>query len=1178
MMHLYPAEFKRCLRAFTERKYAACAEQAMALFQEHETHELMQLVFISSQRLGAAELVAGWWEQLAAPLEKGPWFIRAFVGLTLGQIDLSDVLARTGDDEIVCRAHYYAGAAHLTPLLLDLAEPDEERLRAACAAFDAAAALDVDCLERKLAAAELERLELERLSPLPRGATREDREEYFRLVEPAGSNVLTADWPKVRDKMRRAEAFALARFGDQHPLYLAAMSELAWGHVVQNELAEAEPLFLRAEELCRCTLGERHPKHANLLKGLGYLRERQGQHTQAERLLRRAVTIYQRATGDEHPDHLGTLVHLANVCISTRALREAESVLKRALSLQGSAVQADPDTRNRILNGLARVLVDQGHFGQARPLLDELARLSESMPSFGRCIALANLGWLHHRLGNGGEAARLFSRAVTEAREINHSDLPAMMVLAASVLEQAGILEDAEGLYRAAVERMRDAGRTDHEHFAVCLGYLGNLLLRTGRIDEAEQHFLEALRIDQAAVGDSHPGYAIGLMNLGECYRAAGKLSLAESCCERAHKVLSETLGEEHPDYAGCLYKLGLLAAAQGRKAEALARLERANRVTDGTLGQVFTAIAENERLALLVRVRHHLDSLLSFVQQHDRSPDAVGSAFDLVQRRKGVGAEAASVLRSSVLGGAYPHLRPRLERLAETRGEIARLALAGPGSEGRTAHRERLATLEADRNELEAELARQIPEVGLETQFHTANRYTIAASLPAGAALVEYVRADDVDFEAAHSRDERQLPPARYLAFVLSAGQPEQVQMLDLGEADPIDQMISDFRAIITTPPWQRTGGQKLWREKDESPSDPQSPSPASPPIGTELRQRVFDPLVQALGSHTQLWLSPDGDLSRLPFEVLPARDKGKLLLDTYRISYLATGRDVLRCSQPARRQPTPALVAADPDFDLSAQPPAPSPPSSDNPDRPRSRCSHNIEATRAAGRLPGTRVEGERIAALLGVQPVLSGDVLDQQLKALHSPRILHLATHGFFLQDQHLDPGIGWRDVAVMGVGELLPSSRLENPLLRSGLLLAGFNTWLRHGQLPPAAEDGMLTAEDVTGMDLLDTELVVLSACETGLGQVHVGEGVFGLRRAFAVAGAKTLVMSLWKVPDEQTQELMVDFYQHILGVDGKPRVGVAEALRKAQQAVRARHPDPYFWGAFICQGDPGPLRS
>jgi CHAT domain-containing protein len=146
-------------------------------------------------------------------------------------------------------------------------------------------------------------------------------------------------------------------------------------------------------------------------------------------------------------------------------------------------------------------------------------------------------------------------------------------------------------------------------------------------------------------------------------------------------------------------------------------------------------------------------------------------------------------------------------------------------------------------------------------------------------------------------------------------------------------------------------------------------------------------------------------------------------------------------------------------------------------------------------------------------------------------------------------------------------------MENPMLRSGLALAGANTWLKNGDLPEEAEDGLLTAEDVTGLDLLATELVVLSACETGLGQVHVGEGVFGLRRAFVLAGAKTLVMSLWKVPDEQTRELMTDFYGRLLAGRGR-----ADALREAQLAMKEKYPDPFYWGAFICQGDPGPLAN
>jgi CHAT domain-containing protein len=225
---------------------------------------------------------------------------------------------------------------------------------------------------------------------------------------------------------------------------------------------------------------------------------------------------------------------------------------------------------------------------------------------------------------------------------------------------------------------------------------------------------------------------------------------------------------------------------------------------------------------------------------------------------------------------------------------------------------------------------------------------------------------------------------------------------------------------------------------------------------------------------------------------------------------------------------------------------------------------------------RLPGTKVEGELIAGLLKVQPWLGAAAQEGWLKRdCRSPRILYLATHGFFLPDQNRSSGR--RGPALEPLADpLVGADRLsgplpENAMLRSGLALAGANTWLRSGNPPDEAEDGLLTAEDVSGLDLLATELVVLSACETGLGQIHVGEGVFGLRRAFVLAGAKTLIMSLWKVPDEQTRELMVSFYQHLM--EGKGR---AQALRQAQLAMRAKYPDPYYWGAFVCQGDPSPL--
>jgi CHAT domain-containing protein len=359
---------------------------------------------------------------------------------------------------------------------------------------------------------------------------------------------------------------------------------------------------------------------------------------------------------------------------------------------------------------------------------------------------------------------------------------------------------------------------------------------------------------------------------------------------------------------------------------------------------------------------------------------------------------------------------------------------------------------------------------------------------------------------------------------------------------------------------------------------------------------------------------LAPDGDLARLPFEVLPT-DDGQLLIDQYAISYVNCGRDVLRFGVASTVRPTDPLVAADPDFDFGGESAA----SSTAPESPRGRLSRSLDSLKfPVARLPATRVEGERVAALLNVQAWVGPAVQEGRLKSeCRSPRVLHLATHGFFLEDQKHDSNRRLRafgDPDGFGSGTSRLAGPLpENPLLRAGLVLAGVNTWHATSRAPAAAEDGLLTAEDVSGLDLLATEMVVLSACETGLGEVRTGEGVFGLQRAFILAGAKTLIMSLWMVPDLPTAILMDRFYENLL----RRHLGRADALHDAKHHVRtltvgairetwlspamiarlaagnaeaerdlrelSRVPDshrpfvdPFYWGAFICQGDPGPL--
>ncbi len=639
-----------------------------------------------------------------------------------------------------------------------------------------------------------------------------------------------------------------------------------------------------------------------------------------------------------------------------------------------------------------------------------------------------------------------------------------------------------------------------------------------------------------------------------------------------------------------------------------------ASTIDDRMVGQVFSIGSDQQRLIFLRKLQGKQDIFLSLVWRHlSGSPEAVRTALDLVLRRKALGAEALAAQRDAILGGRYPHLREAFEQLIQLRQRTAQKLLAGAAlGEALEIHQQTLRKWQEEQQQRETALARQVPEMSLEYQRQKADRRAVALGLPEGVALIEFVRFDVFDFHAVPARGERKWKPARYLAFVLPAGNPDEVQMIDLGEAEPIDRMIADFRAGLT--------GDSETRGMMPGAG---SPRPVDSP-GIALRQAVFDPLRPALGERTRLLLCPDGDLSRLPFEVLPA-EGDRYLIDDFRISYLSSGRDVLRFGAPFTRQPADPVVAADPDFDDASgeEPVETIPVHPGGTHRYSPDLKRDLNLAMGANPLPATRIEGERIATRLGVEPWLGSAVLavrfqtapDAHVEPVRSPRILHLATHGFFLQDQPHDRETLGLETLNRGGNHRLLGLRLENPMLRSGLLLAGFNGWLAGRPLPPAAGNGMLTAEDITGLDLLDTDLVVLSACETGLGQVHVGEGVFGLRRAFVVAGARTLVMSLWKVPDLATAILMDRFYENLLDRQ-LPR---DEALRQAQLYTRditigqirdtwltpemierlaagdfeeeckyyqwLEQADDYrpfqapeYWGAFICQGETAPLRS
>jgi tetratricopeptide (TPR) repeat protein/CHAT domain-containing protein len=1009
--------------------------------------------------------------------------------------------------------------------------------------------------------------------------------------------------------LRRGVEVLRVANGEDHPEYAIALANLAALHQLAGSLEEAEQLYLRASlilekdpnspealasllgnlgvlalgrgdyasaltrlesqvELLRKLHGEDNPEFARALNNLaGYFQET-GDYRQAGSLLARARTILEAHGGESQAEYPRVLHNLASLHRRRGEYEAARQVFERAVEIRRRTLGENHPETAQTLSMLGDLEETRGNYVKAEQIQRHIAEIHRQ--TLGEChteyaTALFNQARLLRTLGDLGRAEGLLRKVIEIDRQTlgeDHSRVADGLGELANLYSDRGDFDAAEALHCQALEILGRAFGPSHPAVASGLSGLGEVLRRTGRAREAEMLHRRALEIRLALLGDAHPDVAESCNNLALALEQAGKTDEAESSFRKALEIREKALGEAHPDVVTGTYNLATFCRRTGRPGEALELMDRAANLEDRLVAHLSAIASERQRLDLLARLRKHVFAFLTLiVEHHSKSPSARRKALELTLRRKGLAAEVLAAQGEALLSGRYPSLAPRLEDLAALRARVASATLAGPDRPGLDAsvlHRKLLEECNEQREQLERELAAEIPEMGREVWTRRASTDQLARALPRGSALVEFVRYYPYSFLATPETEGTHWRSARYLVFILLAGKPDDVRLIDLGEADALETQAATFLRWVGNATPRLTSARELVSKRHGD-------RRAGEAVGDALRAALIDPLAPSLGSRTRLFLPPDGELSCLPFEVLPMPDE-RPLLDHYRVSYLSTGRDLLRFRKASGVRARAAVVIADPDFRLTAKPAAVPPVENE-----RTGSLRGAADGLSFPRLPGTEQEGRKVSAALGVRPWMGARALEGRLREKRSPRVLHLATHGFFLEQKEDLPVISsWADIDAIfatRAGRLSPSA-MSNPLLRSGLALAGAESWLRGKPLPPKAEDGILTAEDVSGLDLAGTALVVLSACETGLGAVEAGEGVFGLRRSFVLAGARALVMSLWKVPDEPTSQLMADFYRRL-----SRGTGVVNALRGAQQAIRKTFPVPSVWGAFICQGDP-----
>jgi CHAT domain-containing protein/Tfp pilus assembly protein PilF len=924
----------------------------------------------------------------------------------------------------------------------------------------------------------------------------------------------------------------------QHPNVAIGLDTLAQLYGAAGAHAQAEPLFKRALAIREDALGPQHPDTARSLNNLAAHYHDAGAYSQAEVLLKRVLAIREKTLSPEHPDTARSLNNLAEHYRVVGDFARAEALFKRAVAILEKAVGPQHPETATSLNNLAAVYYNAGRFAQAEQLYKRALAISEKTlpehPDTAR--RLNNLAELYRATGAYAQAEPLCKRALSIFEKTfgpEHPDTARSLNNLAALYHDTGDDARAEPLYVRALAAWEKTLPPEHPQIATGLNNLAELYRATGDLAKAELFFKRSLSIWVRSLGPEHTDTARSLNNLAELYRMNGDYARAEPLYKRAQAIWEKALGPHHPETGLGLSNLGVLYWAQGRWSEAAVSMQRGLRIEEENARRVLSVGDESRKRAYAAAIlAGSAEAAVAFsLDYHRKASGTVRLGLEVVLQRKGrvqdLMADSFAAARTSM----SPSDRRLFDQWRQSSARVAALTFRGRDNTTEANYRELLESSRRRAESLEAQLSQRSAE--FQTRVETVTIERIQRALPADAVLIEWFRYHPLDPTAKKTAPLWNEP--RYIAYVLRReGEPVAV---DVGEAAPIETKVSDLLAALGD---RATTVSTLARELD---------------------RQLMQPLRRYLGGAEQILISPAGVLHLLPFSVL-RDEQGRYLVQHKELTYLTTGRDLIRASvtTPSRQPP---LVVADPDFGPVAGSTIAS--SSDN-----RRSADISRGSMNFSPLPGTAAEAQALKAVLHLrdeQVLTRRTATEAALKQVKSPRILHLATHGFFLPDREVSRRARGRVNLELGEQWYRGVSSGENPLLRSGLALAGAN------QLRSGSDDGILTALEVTGLDLAGTELVVLSACETGLGAVNYGEGVYGLRRALVLAGARTQVASLWKVNDASAKELMIDFYTRLSAGAGR-----SQALREAQLAMLTdpSRAHPYHWAAFMVIGDGAPL--
>jgi len=830
------------------------------------------------------------------------------------------------------------------------------------------------------------------------------------------------------------------------------------------------------------------------------LNYKMGNQFMAETNLQLAKLEYEKLSATDEPNYYKTLGLLGLLYSDMGRFTKAEEFTQRAMEGWDDLQGKESIGYLAELNNYAVLQINLGNYLEAEKIINTLGKQlnsekeNEMLPY---AIYLNNEAILNQYMGRADAALSLMMECAEIAKEslTEKSSTYLQFLTNKAILEQEnGDLETAENTFEQVLDLQESRLKLNAKNdpdYAHMKSNIAALYVEKGEYEKADDALKLALEIYEDELGAEHLTTAGTQSDLGNLYRFLGKQDKAEPLLQSALYTRERKLSKTHPKVVKSQEDMALWFWAEGQKEEAKSYFTRVMDTSQEFIKDYFPALSEAEKTKYWEQLKPRFFRFYNFALENHQEYPELLEDF----MRYRLATKGILLSASTALRNAiFSQNDQELTALYEQwLDQKQQLANAYALSEEEIKEQSfNVDSLENATNQTEKELSLKSEAFSTAYEGRNTSYQALLDKLKPGQVMVEVVQYPIFDKQLTNKN--------AYAYVILRKGAAKPKIILNQEGSLLENRYYAYYNNVIN---------QKM---KDEY-----------------SYAQYWASLESEIGNANRIYISPDGIYNQVNLNILQ-QPSGKYLIQDHDIRYVGHPNDILykKPAQSAGKQT--AFLMGDPDFD-----------------------------SQSIAQLPGTRVEIENISKYLSpkmkMQKYLDGEANESNLKQVQSPKYLHLASHGYFLEDKQANDHL---------LGVQLQYIR-QNPLLRSGLLLTGAGGEQSSGnsQSFNQSDNGFFSAYEAINLNLNSTEMVVLSACETGKGDVKAGEGVYGLQRAFIVAGAESLVMSLWKVDDTATQKLMSGFYRE--NVRGK---AIPDAFRSAQLAMMNEYKHPYYWGAFI----------